>query len=248
MKRVLASIIVAGMAVTAMSSTSFAGANANAKIQLHLAGLTTKAQCTRTVARPACAGIVTHGDLYPAVYFAYVLITDGDATAGLAGLQFGIQYGSTKNDAVGVDIFGWTLCATLEFQQPTPVWPENGGGNLITWDMTNVCQRFEPGGAGTGVVADAGYFYLGAYSAADMYITERPVDGMSKVADCSAAEDNIEGSGNGTNTQNEPVYHNPSHLGSLGFGAGHNGYSPCGLNTPVENTTWSAVKSLYNGR
>src|SRR5512140_3523843 len=125
MKRVLASVLVAGLATMALSTLSFAGPNANAKIQLHLAAPTTKAMCTRTIAKPACSAIVTHGNLYPSLYFAYVLVTDGDATAGIAGLQFGIQYHGALG--AGVDVYTWTLCAALEFQQPSPVWPANGG-------------------------------------------------------------------------------------------------------------------------
>ena len=229
MKRVLASALVAGLAVLALSTDSNAGPNANAKIQLHLLAPTTKSQCTRLSATPPCNGVIVQGNLYPQLYYAYVLVTDGNAQAGIAGLQFGIAYNGTTG--AGVDIYSWTLCATLEFQQPSPVWPSNGGGNLITWDSTNRCQVFEPGGAGTGVVADAGYFYLGAYNPDVLAITVRPVDGVAKVASCVAEEDIVAGT--------------PSHLGTAGFG-GQPGYSPCGLITPVQSTTWSNVKSIYS--
>jgi hypothetical protein len=230
MKRMLASVLVAGLATVALSTVSQAGPNANAKIQLHLLAPTTKSQCTRLSATPACNAVVVQGGLAPTYYYAYVLVTDGNATAGIAGLEFGIQYNGSPN--AGVDIFGWTLCATLEFQQPSPVWPASGGGNLITWDSTNRCQVFEPGGPGTGVVANAGYFYLGAYTADILSITVRPVSGFAKVATCAAEEDIVT-----TGT--------PSHLGSAGFG-GAPGYNPCGLITPVQPTTWSNVKSIYS--
>jgi hypothetical protein len=231
MKRVLASALVAGLAVLALSTDSNAGPNANAKIQLHLLSPTTKSQCTRLSATPVCNAVVVQGTLYPTLYYAYVLVTDGDATAGIAGLEFGITYNG--NASQGVDIYGWTLCATLEFQQPSPVWPSSGGGNLITWDSTNRCQVFEPGGAGTGVVADAGYFYLGAYSPDVLAITPRPVSGFAKVATCAAEEDVV------------APGPSPSHLGTAGFG-GQPGYNPCGLNTPIQPTTWSNVKSIYS--
>ena len=233
MKRMLASVLVAGLATVALSTASQAGPNANAKIQLHLLRPTTKSQCTRLTATPPCNQISVQGDagaLAGSYYFAYVLVTDGNAQAGIAGLQFGIQYNGAPN--AGVDIFSWTLCATLEFQQPSPVWPSSGGGNLITWDSTNRCQVFEPGGPGTGVVANAGYFYMGAYSNDLFAITVRPVDGVAKVASCVAEEDVVT-----TGT--------PSHLGSAGFG-NVTGYNPCGLITPIQSTTWSNVKSIYS--
>lgn len=236
MKRVLASVLVAGLATAAFAADSFAGANANAKIQLHILGTTTKNACTRIQTTPACQSIVTQGNLYPTLYFTHVLVTDANATAGIAGVQFGIQYtGPGAVDGVGVDIFGWTLCATLEFQSPAPSWPNSGAGNLVTWDATTRCQVFEPGGPGTGVTANAGYFYMAAYGPGTFAITPRPVDGAAKVADCAASEDVV---------QSTDVPRTPSHLGSVGFG-GQPGYNPCGLNTPVEATTWSSVKSLY---
>jgi hypothetical protein len=234
----LAALTVLLIAVPLLPAVSSAGPNANAKIVLNVRGIYSpdRGRCnTISSATTICAGMTTHGDLYPQIYNVYVLVTDGDATAGIAGLQFGIEYGSGKADGVGVDIYGWTLCATLEFPQPSPVWPESGGGNMVTWDPLNRCQRYEPGGAGTGVVANAGYFYLGAYGDAVLAITPRPVDGMAKVASCTGEEDSIQGVG---------LVRTPSHLGSAGFGT-YQGYNPCGLNTPVEATTWSGVKSLY---
>ena len=233
MKRALASVLVAGLATVALSTDSFAGANANAKIQLHLLSPTTKQQCTRLAATPACNGIITQGALYPTLYYAYVLVTDGNAAAGVAGVQFGIAYtGPGATDGAGIDIYGWALCATLEFQSPTPAWPNSGAGNLITWDANTRCQRFVPVGndPANGVTSAAGYFYMAAYGPGTMAITPRPTDGVAKVADCSASEDIITGT--------------PSHLGSLGFG-GQPGYNPCGLITPTVNTTWGSVKTIF---
>jgi hypothetical protein len=233
MKRALASVIAAGICTAALSTVSFAGPNAGANIELHVLGLTTKAACTRQgltpnqQTMPACENIIGEGNV-GTYYFLHVLVTDGDAAAGVAGMQFGIQYGSGMSDAVGIDIFGWTLCATLEFPQPAPVWPNNGGGTLITWDSTNRCQQFEPGGAGTGVTGNAGYFYMAAYTPATFQITVRPVDNAAKVASCAAEEDILE----------------PTDLGSAAFGGG-TGYSPCAFVVPTIQTTWSTVKSLY---
>lgn len=85
------------------SGASLAGPNANAKILLHLLTPTTKGQCTRAEATPPCSSIVTAGDLYPATYFAYVLVTDADSAVGVAGVQFGIDYDGAAQS--GVDIY-----------------------------------------------------------------------------------------------------------------------------------------------
>ena len=54
----------------------------------------------------------------------------------------------------------------------------------FTHGATMVIQsRFEPGGAGTGVSAAAGYFYMAAYTPDMLRVTPRPVDGRAKLAD-----------------------------------------------------------------
>lgn len=239
MKRALASVLVAGLGLTALSAVSFAAPNTQAKIIIHLAAPTTKAACTRSVANPSCQNVLNRGNLYPTLYFANLLVMDGDAVGGISGLQCGIQYNAAPGQ--GVDVFGWTLCATLEFASagPNGPWPASGSGNLITWDASTKCQRTEPGGPGTGVVANAGYFYCASYTPDQIQVIPRPVDGVAKVADCASNEFVIGGVG-------FPVGP-PSHLGACAFSA--NGvttaYNPCGQPTPVEPTTWSNVKGLY---
>lgn len=237
MKRALASVLVAGLGLAAFSTASFAGANANAKLLLHITAKTTKNTCG-TRGQPACNGVVSNGALYPTSYFTYLVVADGNQPAGIGGLQCGIQYNGTPG--AGVDVFTWNLCATLEFVSTG--WPNAGGGNLITWDTATKCQRFVPAGndAQNGVAAAAGYFYMASYTPDVMAITPRPVDGQAKVADCASNEDLIGGTG-------FPVGP-PSHLGSASFSSAGNisGYNPCGLPTPVANTTWSGIKSAYS--
>lgn len=254
MKRV--PVIAAAVAIVAgaLPAASLAGPNYNAKIAIHLLAPTYPKNpevpgsrspggvhmfspegfaCTRTDAQVGCGHVITHGDLYPKIYFAHVLVLDGDPTAGIAGLQFGIEYGSASSDGIGIDIWNWQLCATMEFNYGvSPAWPESGSGNMITWDYVNACQRFVPPWAG-GVTANAGFFYLAAYSPADLYVTVRPVDGYAKVASCAAEEDVVAGNG-------EP----PFHLGVAGFGPSHYGYDGCG-GDPVRQITWSGIKSMY---
>src|SRR5512140_483452 len=192
---VIASLLLPPTALATLPLAAVAGPNSNATILLHLASPTTKSIGTRAEAHPACADVVTHGSLYPQFYFAYLLVADGDATAVIAGLACGISYGSGGSDRVGVDILSWSPCVAGQPQPPDygpPRWGDSGSGTIITWDYTNACQRSEPGGAGTGVVATAGYFYLTAYSDAVLSITPRPVDNLAQVASCSAGADTLE--------------------------------------------------------
>lgn len=236
MARRFLTLLVASLVLLLSAHQTFAGANANAKILIHLTPPTAKVPCTRSAARPACGDIVTEGDLNRG-YFAYVLVTDGDATAGLAGLQMGISYKSALH--TGVDVVSWNLCATLQFSSSTPPWPAAGSSNLMTWDATTQCQRFEPGGAGTGVTAVAGYFYCAAYSADTLRAIPRPLDGLAKVADCNSNEDLID-------SIFAPAI--PSPLGYAVFSAGavDSGYSPCGVN-PLQGVMASVPSGLDFG-
>lgn len=216
----------------AIPSPSSAGTHDNQpKILVHVGPTVTKNACTAG-ALSDCATAVTRGDLTPlggpGYYFIYLHAARG-TLSGLAGLQCGIHYQNGEpadmTDQTGIDIFGWTLCATLEFVTPgANEWPRPGGGNLITWDSTNNCQLGE-----TGV---AGYFYAAAYSVDTFQITPRPVDSIAKVANCQNSETNLT-------------------MDALGCAHFSNttttGCNPCVQNCfgdPVEETTWSRIKSV----
>lgn len=198
-----------------------AGSNDQARLALHLMTPALKNACDRSGAAPPCAGVVTAGDLYPTTYYAYLLVMNADPVEGIAALQCGLQYDGAAHQ--GVDIFSWVNCAALDFAMPG--WPAAGTGNLLTWDYLVDCQRAEPGGPGTGVVATAGYFYLAAYSPDILRLTPRPVDALAKVAACSSMEHNLEGPG---------IHHEPSFLGAAAFSAGATtpGYNPCPNGAP----------------
>jgi len=210
------------------------------KILLHIKAITTKLPC----AVPAtlgglCANADNTGDLGQG-YHMQVIVDLGDSVAGeiaidplngLAGVQFGVTYPGQYNETgTGsmINVFAWTLCATLEFKSPPPTeWPGPGSGNLITWDAVNLCQR--------GRLSTAGFFYLTAYSAGTFQLIPRPVDGIAKFADCGSFETNL----------------TPGELGSAQFSAGGGGMAfacnPCMVNcsgVPVRPTTWSAIKAL----
>lgn len=163
------------------------------KLLLHVRSVTTKNTCTAG-ALSDCQSAVTEGQVATVgsgpFYFVYLLAAGGmnASSAGIAGVEVGIQYQNglygDMDDGQGIDIFGWAFCATLEFQTPSPGWLRPGGGNMITWDSVNRCQRGD-----TGV---AGYFYLACYAQDDaLWLTPRPVSGYAKVANCSSIESQL---------------------------------------------------------
>lgn len=206
------------------------------KILLHLKPVTTKNQCTSYGRLTDCALAETRGQVGVSgagpFYYMYVLVATGAYRAealggndlGLAGAQFGVRYDGSPQS--GVDLFSWTLCATLEF--PMAGWPASDTGTLLTWDSNTQCQK--------GEVGVAGYFYCGAYSTDAFWLTERPVDGSMKVADCQAHEVNLDA---------------PTAGGMVRFtmDGQSSGCNPCVyycFQSPVERTTWSRLKAGAN--
>ncbi|MDZ4804033.1 MAG: hypothetical protein SGI90_04100 [Candidatus Eisenbacteria bacterium] len=215
MKLVIRSFLFAAGLVL-VASPSFAGLNQNAKIFMHVGPVVAKNGCTQVPTD--CRNASVAGNV-GSFYHAYVGVGNFSDSVGVAGCQFGIQYNDASS--AGVDIFNWTLCATLEFASNN--WPLNNSGNLVTWDPVSNCQL----GPNPAV---AGFFYLGAYTPDRIALIPRPGDGRAKVASCLSVEDDLTGQ-------------TPSPLGYIDFGTGP-GYNPCSTIVPVANATWSAVKSL----
>ncbi|HEX7880486.1 MAG TPA: hypothetical protein VF720_13815 [Candidatus Eisenbacteria bacterium] len=193
-----------------------AAGNRNAKIMLQALSPVMKNGCVRPATVPAtCSGYVVNNlGLYPTRHFVYALVTNGTQVEGVSGAAFGIDYDPALQS--GVDVFSWTLCATLEF--PSAGWPAAGGGNLITFDAVTRCQT--SGNANVGVVAVLGYFYCAAYTPDVMRVTRRPVYDDASVTNCGLEVDE-------TPSGNEGPWCN--FLGQLGFGPGRTGHNPCGL-------------------
>jgi hypothetical protein len=213
------------------------------KILLHMTAPTTKSPCVFGLNSlgGSCLNADVTGLSDPtgatSSYFVYVVVVKGDSMLDLAGFQLGIDYdqeyahnATSDNDGQGIDMFGWFLCATLQFASPewTGTAAEPLSGNLITWDSTNACQ--------VGPVSIAGYFYVAAYGPTEMYIIPRPVDNVAKVADCQAAE-----------SEAIPTIS----LGWAAFSAAGNVpgcnpcVGPCGI-VPTVPTTWGSIKALGN--
>jgi hypothetical protein len=222
-----AMVLVAGPAAAAVNPNS-------PKVLLHVKATTVKNQCSIAALADNCANANTKGATSATTFFHVQLITErGDSIqsdAGVAGVQIGLDYmgGADANGGfTPISIFGWSLCATLEFASPSPAWPQPGSGNLITWDAVGSCQRNR--------LAIAGYFYLGAYEAGTLRLTRRPADNVAKVADCGSIE----------------VIVPDGALGFAAFSAGAvtEGCNPCLTDcapVAVEQTTWSKVKNLLH--
>lgn len=205
---------VAPLVMVLLPTMAAAGPNAEARILFHLTYPTSRNACG-TRANPAWPSVVaTTAPLYPVCYFAYVLVAEGSPTAGVGGVSFGIEYDAA--DSSGVDIFSWHLCADAE--SPTAGWPASGTGNTVSWNPDTNCQRSEPGGGGTGVMAGAGYFYLTAYTPDLLYVRPHPVTGLATVTSCTGVEDVI--------APPDSCHTYPYPLGFAGFG-GYSGYNPC---------------------
>jgi len=152
----------------------------------------------------------------------YLVVALADPAFGIAGLSCGISYNPAA--VAGVDVFAWILCSDLEFPNagPNGSWPASGGGNRITWAAGPNCQNADLNGEG--VHAVAGAFYIYAYSDDQMCVTGNLnlVVPEFKVADCNASESDVLFGG-----------------GCVGYGQA--GYNPCD-DTPVERTSWGAIK------
>lgn len=218
--RLAGALALAILLGTAPAGVAGAAPNSEARLAIHLLPHAANG-CARPGATPPCSDIVSNGDTYPTLYYAYLLVTNADAVAGIAGVQCGLDYDGTPGH--GVEVFGWTLCASME--AASTGWPASGGGNLITWDSSTRCQRAEPAGSGTGVVATAGYFYLAAYEADRLSIKRRPLDDAARVFDCAGASYTLED----VNTPHDPPY-----LGYAAFshGAVSQGFIPCATAGP----------------
>jgi hypothetical protein len=168
-----------------------------------------------------CADLVS-GPGSPDGSFIWVMMShSGVFPAGIGGAQFGIQY---SDDLFSI---GWTLCTGgSEISQAG--WPDSGTGDAVTW--AGGC--YNP----TGEVAKVGYVTvldgtIGSFAIiGDPRLADLPVEDQVQWADCNAAvwsvcpenrgfDDNI---GDGTNPDCDAC-----------------------PGTPVQETSWGAIKSLF---
>ena len=148
---------------------------------LHAKSHTTKAETVCTTWKPtiSCDDYNT-GGLSAASADVYLVIVAPDPVAGVAGASCWIEYSAAER--VGVDVFGWTLCADQEFTSAgvNGEWPAAFGGNRIVWFADTNCQRTV---IDDYVHAIAGAFYLYAYGE-DVFRIMPDRNPETPVADC----------------------------------------------------------------
>ncbi len=214
-------------------ASALAGTQPNAKVALHTVVLNCDlnpggvcAECTPVEQGLPCSNFHSQAWLYQTN--VYLVVAQADPVAGIAGISLGVEY-----DMPNVAVFGFTLCGDLDF--PNGGWPLSGGGNRITWNYLENCQRTEVGSDGAHAVAGCIYAY--AYGAGELRIT--PNKNLQSgpeltVADCAIRETDL------------PF----SHAGSVMFSdtevPGCNPcLGPCGTPIPVERATWGRIKTRF---
>lgn len=221
----IVSTVLLGALVAGLAGSASAFDNKQAGIALHIIpanSLPAPQACNPPVTAPTLVYQTPGNSQNNDFFWTYLLVCNGSDSTGVAGMEMGVSYPPS------IVFYNWVACSDLQF--PDGVWPNSGGSNLLTWTLANCNNdRSEPGVPRT-VIAIGGYFYMGAYGPSQLSVIPRPVSGRAKVADCSSREDDF-------------TFAVPSHLGVAGF-AGAPGYNPCGAPTPVQESTWSKVKSL----
>lgn len=193
----------------------FAGPNKDVKLVLHAVPTSKIAGTTCFSGLPdGYKNVTTEAKLAPQDYLVYVLITDFDVDAGVAGVQFGITYDDSMGS--GIDIDQWQNCTLYEW--PMDHWPDSGTGNLLTWNQAEDCQAKAP--------IPVGFFFLTAHSPDRFKLIPRPVDGLARVAICGISQQARPGE-----TVNNVKIEN---LGWIDFGKGP-GYNPWDPDQNLQN-------------
>ncbi len=215
-----------------VGSVAFAGTQDDAVVALHDTVPAKKATNTCAIIPPAtapedpvtlgipCSNFNTDQVVAPAATArsVYLVVAKADPAAGVAGVSCGILTSG------GVGSFGFTLCADLDF--PNGGWPSSGGGDRITWAAATNCQNTVVGADGAHAVA--GSFYIYSYGGdGEVCVTaNNGIPEPIKVADCAASESTVNLGG-----------------GKVGYGS-LDGFNPCLVSTPVEESTWGSIKAL----
>ena len=152
--------------------------------------------------------------------FVWVVVSrNGGFISPNTGVE-GISAWQFGIDYAGVDIVTWTYC-TGGLQAPEDGWPASGTGNAVTWG--GAC--YIPGGTN----AKVGFFTLTDGSSGSMQIGPDPRNNEAWWTDCE--------------TESYVVCNE-----NLGGADLANGTAPiCENNcaTPVEETTWGTIKSMF---
>jgi hypothetical protein len=197
---VLFAALLIVLACVIRADPAWAGTQDGSAIALHVKAHTSKGTtvCTTWAPTIPCSDYVTAWPVGTAADI-YLVVTRAQWEPGIAGLSCGIDYAAAPG--AGVDVSGYTLCADLEFTNAgaNGEWPAAGGGNRITWNRLDNCQRTLMGNDGVHAVACA--FYVYAYGE-DQFRVIPNANLQSgpeiRVADCSSAESSVTTAASGT--------------------------------------------------
>lgn len=162
--------------------------------------------------------------------FAWVMVgavPDGDEPdipPGISGLQFGIEYDP------GFVLLGdgWTLCNGGS-ELPEYGWPKSGYGNAVTWPGD--CYEVHANADG---LTRVGYFLVRALDEAVMSLVEDPRLDQARVVYCDGMEARVCETSFGEGYSEE------------GLGSGTRCGDLCLVGrTPIRETTWGSLKSVY---
>jgi len=166
----------------------------------------------------------------------YIVALDVPTGVGMQGATFGLDFSYDTISYEGVYIQSFTKCMDLDFPSVTPAFPSEPGSGVVVTSagcLGTVADPSDPQGEALVVIGwlDAtGYYVPGPLSISPRLYLANP---DFQIANCSAGSSN-------------PCY--PLFAGSVGFGNGGGGYSPC-VEVPIatEPTTWSRLKSMGHG-
>lgn len=213
-------ILITALCLPLAISSVAAGPNSNAKIAGHLRVHTAKSNACDSPPTPPCnsgeQNLTVYGDLNTD-YDLYLLVLDGDATAGVAGASFGISYKGGIHQ--GMDVFDWTFCGDAEYGSDPdgPYWPADGSGNVFVWNWDTNCQNTSASGDNDGgVTAVIGALYVYAYGNDTFKITRRNYTSHPNIAVASCAASSV---------LDTLAY--PQAVGKVAFGSSGGGYDPC---------------------
>jgi len=184
-----------------------AGPNRDARLVVALSPATAVSPCHPAGQRLDTMNLQVKGTLRPVRYFARVIVTRIDESAGLSAVQFGIQYQPESGE--GVDVLGWTSCAPVV--DADRAWPSAGTGIRLGWTGEEACRLGAALNGRSGAAAVVGYFYCTAYAFDSLRVTPHPVDRMALIKACGGEPDTLEAPG---------LFWRPSHLGAATFSPG----------------------------
>ena len=175
-----------------VTGVGYAGSSLTPKALLHVTSLPSKNSnfTVCSVESPTSKGIPCSDYVVEAPVgqnlLAYIVVAQVDTplATGIRGVALGLEYNG--NEGQGVDVYGWTLCGDLQFDN---MWPQSGGGNVVTWVN---CQGTRIGSDGLHTVVGALWVY--AYSADQLKITPNRKLGIPELAlaDCDGRQINLD--------------------------------------------------------